>query len=139
MALSAAVTRKYYADQRLRSFPVQAATRIWKGGLVGLHIATKNLRPYTAGDYFVGIAAESIDNLLGASGAVDCDVETMGDFELPIAAATQADVGKLVEAVADDAIQFGSTINRVVGKIIGIVSATVVIVRLKPFLNESTI
>ena len=138
MALTANVQRVYQVDQTLRTFPVTANVVIFKGALVGLHISTKQLRPYATSDYFVGIAEEKVDSTGLASGAVSCQVRTQGDYELPLTV-TQADMGRTVEATADDAIAFGATANRIVGRVIGVVSATVALIRLNPYLNGSAI
>lgn len=139
MPLTADTTRKYYVDQTLRTFPVQAAARIYKGGLLGLDLTTKYVKPYTPGNYFVGIAEESVDNTAGAAGAKTCQVRTIGDYELPLTGVAVADIGRTVEAQSDSAIGFGTTTNRIIGKVIGVADTNVAIVRLKPFMNESTI
>lgn len=139
MPLTANTTRKYYVDQTLRTFPVLNAVNIFKGGLIGLELATKYARPYVAGDYFVGIAEEAIDNTTGAAGAKSVQVRTQGDIELPLSGVAVGDIGKQVIATSDSAIAVGTTVNRIVGRIIGVADTNVAIVRLKPFLNEATI
>ena len=139
MPLTAAVNRKNYVDQRIRTFPMAAAVVIYKGALVGIDATSKMAKPFQVGDYFVGIAAETVDNSAGAASAKSVPVETEGDFELPLSGAVVTDIGFRVSASADDSIIKVASANRIVGRIIGLGStANTVIVRLKDYMEEVT-
>lgn len=122
MALSAdaQIPRK---EGGLQSFPVEAATQIYKGAQVCLNAAGYLVAAAdTAGLRFVGIAYE---NVLGTTqGALNCRVHTEGVFKLPATSITQAMVGQFMYA-ADDATMDETSTNRIcVGRLVEYVSTT---------------
>jgi len=129
MALSANREVDHYIDQELRSLQVASAANIYKGALVGLK-SDGYARPLTAGDPFVGIAYEEMDNTTGDDGDVSVRVYTMGDFGHTLSGATIADTGRPVFASADDTLTFFGDGNSYVGVVEDFVSAGEVIVRL---------
>ena len=119
----------------LISFPM-AAQKIFQGALVVISAAGYASNAVVeAGSNFAGIAYEQKDNSAGAAGDLELRVETEGVFELPIAAATIADVGSKVYASANDVVTLteGADKKPIVGKIVKIISATKVAVKLTSF------
>ncbi|MEK7731097.1 MAG: hypothetical protein AAB363_04500, partial [Planctomycetota bacterium] len=129
MALTKNREVDHYIDQELRTFQVAAAKRIYKGGLVGLSSAGY-AQPLVAGDPFVGIAYEEMDNTGGANGAVSVRVYTLGDFGLTLTGATAAHIGRPVFASADDTLTFTAAGNSYVGLIQDIVTTNEIILRM---------
>lgn len=123
------LTGPYEAKHRptlIQSYPVAAATKIFKGALVGVN-ASGYLVPMshaTANLLFVGIAEESVDNSTGANGDKRCNVAKSGSaVYADVAGATQADVGKTVNALSDNEVQigtFGLTNVYVVGTLVAL-------------------
>ena len=129
MALTANREVDHYIDQELRSFALAASTRVYKGALVGLK-SDGHARGLVAGDVFVGVAYEDIDNTSGSDADKSVRVYTLGDFGHAIASAAIADVGRPVFASADDTMTFDGDGNSYVGTVEDFVSAGEVIVRL---------
>lgn len=103
-------TRK---DGILEDYPVIAAEIIYKGTPVWLRAASGHAysndgttNALEAGDVFVGICEETVDNSAGAAAAKNVIVRTKGSFLLPIlGTVTQAKHGDpiYVNNVSDDA------------------------------------
>lgn len=128
MALTANRQVDHFVDQELRSFGVLTATHVYKGGFVGVTTAGY-ARPLVAGDKFVGLAYEEINNT-GASGAKSVRVYTLGDFQHALTSAAVTDIGRAVYASADDTLTFDPGGNSFVGHVVGFVSSGIVVVRL---------
>ena len=129
MALTANVGLDHYVDQELRTFELSAAVHVFKGALIGLTTAGF-ARPLVAGDAFVGIAYEEVDNSAGTNGLASARVYTLGDFGLALSGATQTQVGDAVYASADDTLTFTATANSFVGVAIDVPTAGNIILRL---------
>lgn len=87
----------YYGNERRR--PIAAATKIFKGGLLGF--VAGYARELVAGDVFGGLSKENIDNSDGAAGDLKVEVE-FPMIEAPVLGATVASVGEPVYAVNDN-------------------------------------
>ncbi len=131
MALSANREVDHYIDQELRSFELAAAAHVYKGALVGLG-SDGYARGLAAGDPFVGIAYEEMDNTSGSDGDASVRVYTLGDFGHALAGATIADVGRPVFASADDTLTFSGDGNSYVGIVEDFITTGEVMVRLDP-------
>lgn len=66
-----------------------------------------------------------------ASGDVQVECWTEGDFELPGSGFTQADVGKIIYAVDNYTVSTTATSQTKIGRCVGYVSATKIIVRIE--------
>lgn len=88
----------------------------------------------TASFVFAGFAADTVDNSTGTAGAARLDCYTEGTFEIGIAAAAQADVGKDVYVVDDSTVKLfdggAGAVNIRVGRIVEVVNATTVRVKI---------
>jgi hypothetical protein len=131
MALTVNRDLDHYIDQELRSFPVGAGKRVYKGALVGLSSAGY-AQPLLAGDPFVGIAYEEINNTGGANGALSVRVYTQGDFGHALTGATLADIGRPVFASADDTLTFSGAGQSYVGIVQDVPAAGQIILRIDP-------
>ncbi len=129
MALTANREVDHYLDQELRTFKVAAAKNIFKGSLVGLS-ATGFAQPLVAGNKFLGVAYSQGDNASGADGDVSVKLFTLGDFELALSGAVQADIGKAAFASDDGTLTLTSTSNSYVGMIVDVPATGTVIVRI---------
>ncbi len=119
-------------DGELQAFPVAAATKIYRGALVKIS-AAGYLAPQAAevGAFNAGVAYEGMDNSAGAAADLLCRVELVGAFEMNGVAFTQADLGKSVYASDDNTVSVTQASNEIlVGKIIEVISATNVLVKL---------
>ena len=109
-------TAAYEAERKdgiLENYPVIAAEIIYKGTPVFTRAASGHAysndgttNTLAAGDVFVGICEETVDNSAGAAAAKDVVVRTKGTFLLPIlGTVTQAKHGDpiYVNNVSDDA------------------------------------
>lgn len=133
----AADTLLVQQEGNLVLFPM-AAQKIYQGALVVISAAGYASNAVVeAGSQFAGIAYEQKDNSAGAAGAKSIRVETEGVFELPIAAATIADVGSKVYASANDIVTLTEGVDKkpIVGNIVKIISATKVAVKLTSFVG----
>ena len=129
MALTANRDVDHYIDQELRSLQVAASKHIYKGALVGLS-SGGYAQPLTAGDLFVGIAYEEIDNTNGGDGDVSVRLYTLGDFGHSLSGAAVSNIGDAVYASADDTLTFTSASNSYVGRAVDVPSSGEIILRL---------
>ncbi|MGB2985845.1 MAG: capsid cement protein [Phycisphaerae bacterium] len=134
MALSANREVDHYIDQELRSLQVAADTHIYKGALIGL--ASGYARPLTAGDLFVGIAYEEMDNTGGSAGDKSVRIYTLGDFGHALSGAAVTNIGDAVYASADDTLTFTSTSNSYVGHAVDVPASGQIILRLDSFRTQ---
>lgn len=131
MALTVNRDLEHYVDQELRSLPVAAAKRIFKGAFVGLSPAGF-ARPLEAGDSFAGIAYEEKDNTTGQNGDLAVRVYTMGDFGVPLAGAVAAFVGRPVFAGNDETLTFDGAGNSFVGVVQDVPENGQILLRIEP-------
>ncbi len=129
MALTANRDVDHYIDQELRSFQMAASKNLYKGALVGLS-STGYAQPLVAGDSFVGIAYEAMDNSSGSDGDVTVRVYTLGDFGVALTGATVADLGRPVFASADDTMSFVGAANSYVGVVQDFITTNEIILRI---------
>lgn len=132
MALTANRELDHYIDQEIRSFQVAASKHVYKGALVGLS-SGGYAQPLIAGDAYIGIAYEEVDNSSGANGDQSVRVYTLGDFEHTLSGAAMSNIGDAVYASADDTLTFTSTNNSYVGITIDVPSSGQIILRIDPF------
>ncbi len=131
MPLTANRNVDHYVDQELRTLQVAAAKHIFRGAFVGLNSAGY-AEPLVAGDNFVGIAYEEIDNSVGANGAMSVRVYTEGDFGQSLSGATVAHIGRPVFASADNVLTFTASANSYVGTVQDVPAANEIILRIGP-------
>lgn len=131
MALTANRDVDHYIDQEMRSFQVAASEHIYKGAFVGLS-SSGHGRALAAGDAFVGVAFEEIDNSGGSAGDLSARVYTLGDFGHALSGATVADIGRGVFASADDTLTFSGAGNSYVGVVQDVVANGEIILRIDP-------
>jgi len=131
MVLTANREVDHYVDQELRTFRVIGSDIIYKGALVGLH-STSYAEPLVAGDPFLGIAYEEVDNSAGSSGDKTVRCYTLGDFQLAVSGCAITDIGRPVFASADNTLTFDGNGNSYAGIVQDFVSSGIAIVRIDP-------
>lgn len=124
-------------EGKLIAMPVVASDIIYQGAMVKVN-AAGYLAPCAgeAGSQFAGIAYEKVDNSAGSAGDKTCRVICdQSHFYLSGSGFTQADVGSVVYADDDQVVTLteGTTSKQVVGNIVEFVSATEVVVKIKPY------
>lgn len=129
MALTANRDVDRYVDQELRTLPVKGSTRIYKGAFVGL--SSGYARGLVAGDAFMGIAYEEMDNTAGADGALSVRVFTLGDFEHALTSSSRANNRAAVYASDDTTLTLTASGNSFVGHQIDVPSANKIVLRIQ--------
>lgn len=133
MAVTASqvITRQ---DGDKRSYPVAAGIHIYNGTLVYLTAAGYATDVTATGvNGFVGIANHEADNTNGSAGDIQIEVLAEGDFVLVGSGFAQSNVGDIV--YGDDNYTIVTSIGSTsvpIGKAVGYVSATKLIVEIKP-------
>jgi hypothetical protein len=130
MVLTANREVDHYVDQELRSFPMAASTKMYKGAFVGLQ-QDGYVRGLVAGDRFCGIAYEELDNTGGGSGEREIRAMTVGDFALPLIGVQETDRLKEVYATDDETLSLSAgPKSSYVGHVIDKVDTDQAIIRL---------
>jgi len=114
------------------TMPVVAADIIYRGALCKIN-AGGYIAPCVAeaSSFFAGVAYAKCDNSAGAAGDVECEIMTEGMFLLTAAGMAITDVGSPVYATDDNLVSTTDAGNeQLVGKIMSIVSATQIWVKL---------
>lgn len=118
-------------NTKMPAYPVLADAVIYRGALLKID-AAGFLAPCAseAGCVFAGVAREGVDATGASSGDYKCLVETKDSFYVAAAGIVAADLGKKVYAADDNTVQLAAGTNlQEVGKIIEVVSATLVLVQ----------
>ena len=92
------------------AYPVKGGARIYAGGIVsmgadGFAVPGSD----TAGQKFLGISREYVDNSVGADGDLTVTVWRRGCFELSATGMTKANVGDAVYIVDDQTVGLAAT------------------------------
>lgn len=119
-------------EGRLVSMPAAATAVVYKNAILMRNSAGYVLPAASlAGAVLAGVAYEACDNSAGANGDKSLRVEMERAFEFAGSGFTQADLLKDVYAADDNTVQIAVGTNLVkVGKIIEVISATKVVVKL---------
>lgn len=130
-------TNRDYKRQQAESLPYKAAAvKAYIGELISLNASGYGKQAGdVAGEKFVGVCRQDVDNSAGAAGDKDIIVWATGAMEFAFSGtAAQADVGKQVYAVDSQTVALAATtLNDVlVGRITEVVSASVVRVKITP-------
>ena len=129
MALTANRDVDRYVDQELRALPVKASTQIYKGGLIGLSGGYG--RGLVAGDPFVGVAYEGVDNSTGSDGDKMVRVCTLGEFEHALTSASRANNKSAVYASDDETLTLTASGNSFVGHQVDVPAANKIVLRIQ--------
>lgn len=129
MALSANREVDRYVDQELRTLPVKQGVHIFKGAMVGL--SAGYARPLVAGDPFVGLAYEEVDNSAGTDGTLVARVYTRGDFNHPLMLASRVNNRTALYASDDATLTTYASGNSFVGHQWDVPGANRVVVRIQ--------
>jgi len=118
-------------NYKLPNYKIAADVKIYRGAMVmtnadGLLVPCGVL----AGSVFAGVSRTENDMTGEVAGSAEAQVEAIDAFEVDIAAAVQADIGKKVYALDDNSVGLTLVPDTVVaGKIVEIISATKVLVK----------
>lgn len=118
-----------YVDQELRTLPVRASARIYKGAFLGWNVGY--VRPLVAGDSFAGIAYEEMDNTEGGDGERFVRVFTTGDFEHVLTGASRTNNRSPVYASADNTLTTTASANSFVGYQIEVPGSNTIVLRIQ--------
>ena len=129
MALTANRDVDRYVDQELRSLPVKGGSHVFKGAFVGLNGGCA--RGLLAGDLFVGVAYEEVDNSAGSDGALSVRVFTIGDFEHVLASASRVNNRSPVFASDDGTLTMTAAGNSFVGHQIDVPATNRIVLRIQ--------
>ncbi len=129
MALNANRDVDHYVDQELRSVAAAAGAHLFKGALLEWN-AAGYAQPVSGSGVFAGLAYEEVNNAGGADGAASGRVYTLGDFEMPLAGAAVADVGRAVYASDDATLTFDPQQAVYVSRVRGLAGSGRIILRL---------
>jgi hypothetical protein len=116
-------------------FPMKTNVHVFRGALVSLDAdGDLQLAADAANSQPIGVALDEANNT-GADGAIDCTVDIGGaimEFVHTAGSQTGANKGDLVYADGDDAVDLAGGVSNdyPVGVIVGVKSATVVVVQL---------
>jgi hypothetical protein len=118
MSLTQAIERMRKNGNRIVNGKVAASAVIYSGALLAFNATGFVVNAAdTVGFQFAGIAAGNADATGKADGEVTIAIDYDTTLYIPFATATQADVGKLVYAIAEDVIALSSVNITVMGKI----------------------
>ena len=120
-----------YREGVLNAFLIGASTLIEKGNPVYAKAATgyafvpKASENVAAGDTFLGISAETIDNSTGAAGALSVRVYSKGVHQVPnTGSIVQASVGDAIKVTAAGVLAAGTVAVRI-GTCVAVTSSLV--------------
>lgn len=120
-----------YREGVINTFFMGAAKLIEKGNPVytktatGLAFQPSSTDNVAAGDLFIGIAVETIDNTLGAASAASVRVYSLGVHQVPnTGSITQTSVGKAIKITAAGVLAAGIPTTRI-GTCVGVTTALV--------------
>lgn len=132
MAALTSDAQRVEKEGRLVDMPVAASVQIYKGAILMRNPAGYVLPAASlSGAVMAGVSYEAKDNSNGSAGDESLRVETERAFEFEGAGFTQADLLKEVYAADDNTVQLAAGTDLVkVGKIIEVLSATKVVVKL---------
>ena len=114
-------------EAKLKTYPVKAATKIYKGTLVAIDTAAGYVTPAadSATRRVVGVADEQADNTSGASGDKKVRVRSGEAFRFTATSITQAMVGQVMYVVDDSTFDDTSGTNGVpCGRLVEFISTT---------------
>lgn len=115
-----------------RSLAVKALTTIYKTALVGLEAASGYARGLVAGDKFMGVAFEHVDNSAGGNGGKNVVMYKKGVFPFPLAGAAKTDIGKPIFASDDETVSLDGTGKSYIGYVDDVPDANLVMVAIDP-------
>lgn len=116
----------------LQHTPVAAAKTIYKGTLVFLASGYATDVTNSGANKFAGIADQHVDNSAGSAGDLNVETWRSGRFELTGSSFTQATVGVPIYASDNYTVTATSTSNTLIGRCVEFVSATKIVVDIKP-------
>lgn len=131
------LTAQYGIDpipSRLPAMPLKATTKVWAGALVALTLAGY-LVPASADPTLrvIGVHEETVDNTLGADGAVNANCVRQGAFMFVNSASTDAltvaDVGRVCYAADDQTVARtdGNGTRPAAGRVVGLEGTQVIV------------
>ena len=136
MATLTAASPRTFSSSEYMSYGVVASDVIYQGAVVGL--SSGYARPLQAGDTYLGVAMDTVDNSAGSAGDKNVKVSTTVPFAMAVAGVS--DVTSLtlpVYASDDDTLTLTEGSNSLVGIVIGYVSGSTCVIQ--PILGSAEI
>lgn len=133
MATLAASSPRKFATSEYASYPVVASDIIYEGAIVGE--SSGYARPLQAGDNYLGVAVETVDNSAGSAGDKNIRVAVTVPFVMDVTGATVASNSKPVYASDDDTLTTTENTSPV-GIILQFLSGTSCVILPLPGFNE---
>jgi hypothetical protein len=137
MAAATAAREAQRTDGKLKSVPLAAAAKIYKGTLVAINASGYAVAAADTANYkLAGVAYETVDNTAGANGDKSLRVEKSGEFEMNGSGLAQGDLGKEVYVTDDSTVQTAANTNGMkAGAIVEFLSASKVRVRIDNYVR----
>lgn len=127
MATLAKATPRTFTNTQYEDYAVVASDKIYEGSLIGL--ASGYARPLQAGDTFVGVAVETVDNTSGSAGDVKVRVATTIPFAMPVTGVSDVtSISLPVYASDDDTLTLTEGSNSLVGIISNYLSGSTCVI-----------
>ena len=136
MATLAAASPRKLSTSEYQDYPVVASDIIYEGAIVG--ISSGYARPLQAGDTYLGVAVETVDNSAGAAGAKNVRVATTIPFVMDVAGVSDVTSVTLpVYASDDDTLTLTEGSNSLVGIVMSYISGASCVIQ--PILGSKEI
>jgi len=121
------------SDNAMNHLGIKAAVHIYQGTLVEVDYQTPYLAMPAANtdaaSHFLGVSYEEYDNTGGAASALTVKTYIRGEFEFAASGADNTWIGKTAYCTDDQTVNVTSG-NYAVGRVVAIISATAVRVRI---------
>ena len=136
MATLAAASPRVFSTGEYQDYGVVASDIIYEGAIVG--ISSGYARPLQAGDTYLGIATETVDNSSGSAGDKNVRVATTVPFKMAVTGVSDVTSITLpVYASDDDTLTLTESTNSLVGIVLDYVSGSTCIIQ--PILGSKEI
>jgi len=123
MATLAKATPRKFTTTEYEDYAVVASDKIFEGSLLGL--ASGYVRPLQAGDTFVGVAVETVDNTSGSAGDVKVKAATTLPFVMDVTGVSDVtSISLPVYASDDNTLTLTEGSNSLIGIISNWISGT---------------
>jgi|DEB0MinimDraft_6_1074348.scaffolds.fasta_scaffold109031_1 hypothetical protein len=136
MATLAAASPRKFTTSEYQDYQVVASDIIYEGSLLGL--ASGYARPLQAGDTYVGIAVETVDNSAGSAGDKRVRAATTVPFVMDVTGVSDVtSISLPVYASDDDTLTLTESTNSLIGIVMDYISGSSCVIQ--PILGSKEI